>query len=344
MTMLSDSTSSAGINAGGTIGDDGAFVPKFSFDLDRGTATKFAQLVDQYSEWHAKEPAKGPVPLSDGWHTITPQMAEELLRRNLPGANRKAAYATIEYYAEQMVAGEWPQTGQPILFRVDGVLIDGQHRLWAALLSGASFTTYVVTGIQDYPELFAYIDNSKPRNPADALRTAGFNGVSTTIKGILKIAVEIADYTPTLAPRHPKMAPVAFIRLAKSYPSAQQAARLTCSDWKDAVRLTGGKKDVVGYVGMAIIDSHGEDVALDFFGELGDTTNEYGPETTIGKFRKLVSDDLKKESQMKSHQVLGNLIKAFNAWVSGTELPKRWVMAVNEDFPEIAEPVRQAAE
>lgn len=341
MTMLSGNTGNS--DAGATVSQDGGFVAKFEFDLEKGSATKFAQLVDQYSEWHAREPIRTPLQLVDGWITITPQLAEDLLRRNLPGANRKAVYSVIEYYAEQMVAGEWPATGQPLLFRVDGVLIDGQHRLWAALLSGASFKTYVVTGVADYPELFAYIDNSKPRNPAAALQTAGYNGVSGVIQQILKISVEISDYTPTTAPRHAKLAPVEYVRLAKSHPSAQRAARLASSDWMDAVKMIGGYKDVVGYVGMVIIDGHGEEVADDFFGELGDSFNEYPPEGAIAKFRALIVADQKKEHGMKRHQVLGNLIKAFNAWVSNADLPKRWTLAVDDVFPELVEAVKAAA-
>jgi hypothetical protein len=54
------------------------------------------------------------------------------------------------------------------------------------------------------------------------------------------------------------------------------------------------------------------------------------------KVRKLMADDQKKtKDRLKRHQVLGNLVRAFNSWRTDTALPKRWTIAPNEDFPVI---------
>ena len=45
------------------------------------------------------------------------------------------------------------------------VLLDGQHRLWAILLSGTAITTFVVTNLPAHPHLFAYIDNVQGARP-----------------------------------------------------------------------------------------------------------------------------------------------------------------------------------
>ena len=91
--------------------------PHFPFDITVDRAKRFEELVEQYDAWHAKEPVAGPLPITTGIHVITPEQAEELLRRNLPGANRSLRCSTIIYYANQMKAGEWPLTGQPLDLR-----------------------------------------------------------------------------------------------------------------------------------------------------------------------------------------------------------------------------------
>ena len=322
---------------------EGGFTPRFPFDINVERSKRFDELVAQYDEWHAQEPVSEPLAIITGVHTIMPESAEELLRRNLPGANRKASLSTIIYYAHQMKAGEWPLTGQPLIFDADGKLVDGQHRLWACLLAGVPFTTFVVTDIPTNPRLFAYIDNSRSRSPANALQTAGFNGVSSTIAAILKIAAEIGGYTASSTGKHARITPIEFVRMAEQQPNARKAARLASSDWEDAVTLTG-HKDVVGYLGMRIMDLYDQHTADDFFGELTDLEGTYDADNAIMALRKLLLADQVREKPMKRHQVLGNAIKAFNAWHVGELLKKRWFMAAHEGFPTFNEPGDELAD
>src|SRR5947208_9933104 len=72
----------------------------------------------------------------------------------------------------------------------DGVIRDAYHRCWACYLYGASFSTFVDTDVEPTPDLFAFIDNGKSRTDADALETAGMNGLSKLISATVKIAVK----------------------------------------------------------------------------------------------------------------------------------------------------------
>jgi len=314
--------------------------PKFPADIENMKAKLFEDIKEKFDEWLKSEPVNDPLSIDTGWHTITPQMAEDLLRRNRPGANRKVGFSVVQYYARQMRNGDWQPTGQGMIFDEHGVLIDGQHRLWAGLYSGVPFTTYVLTGVKAIPRLFAYIDNSKPRNPATALQTAGYNGVSPTIAAILKTAADIEDgvYSASTAHRRPRMTPIEYLQLMDKYPSAKMAARLASADYDEAVAVLGGYKDVVGYVAMAVIDRFGQEEADNFFGDLSDEHNEFEPDSPITAMRKLMVADAKAKDPMKRHQVLGNLIKAFNAWHAGSPIPpkSRWVMLTTEVFPSIA--------
>jgi uncharacterized protein YciU (UPF0263 family) len=144
----------------------------------------------------------------------------------------------------------------------------------------------------------------------------------------------------------PRLTPIEIVHLAASMPHAQTAAHLASSDWDEAVGVVT-HKDVVAYVGMCIIDEYGQSVADDFMEDVGAVVEEDTPEPII-KFRKLMHDDIRKDKRMKRHQVMGNLIKVFNAWEQEIDLPKRWTMTVDEDFPQIvtqdSEPLVEAAE
>jgi hypothetical protein len=107
--------------------------PKFPLDLDTAKPKLFDDIKGKFDAWVKADPLSEAFELTTGWYTITPQQAEQLLRRNRPGANRKVQLSTVQYYGHQMRAGEWPKTGQPLIFDEHGVLIDGQHRLWGCL-------------------------------------------------------------------------------------------------------------------------------------------------------------------------------------------------------------------
>ncbi len=63
--------------------------------------------------------------------TITPARAAEWLEANT--TNRPLSRPVVRSFAEAMRRGEWLVTHQGIAFDVNGVLVDGQHRLAAII-------------------------------------------------------------------------------------------------------------------------------------------------------------------------------------------------------------------
>ena len=183
----------------------GEFTPRFTLDLHTANAQNFSDLTEEFERWRATLGALPPLKIKSGWHNCNQEVAEQWLLRNLKGANRKPSYGTVVYYAAQQDAGKWAKTGQPIIFDVNGVLIDGQQRLFGCYLGNTKFTTYVVTDAPDIPELFAYIDNSKPRNAATALSTAGLNGLASLVAQTVQIvkSFDAHAYTSTSKKRMP---------------------------------------------------------------------------------------------------------------------------------------------
>lgn len=96
---------------------------------------------------------------------ITPSKAKYLLTKNL--SNRKLAPQHVAFLSRQMKLGEWSENGESIKFDVDGVLLDGQHRLLAIVQSNTSQNMLVVNNINS--ETFGTIDTGRPRSAADVL-------------------------------------------------------------------------------------------------------------------------------------------------------------------------------
>jgi hypothetical protein len=311
--------------------------PRFVLDLTTARGRAFEEITHEFEKWRTEHPLP-PLDLEDGWHTITPQKAEELLKRNPVGANRKAVLSTVLYYAAQMKRGDWPKTGEAITFKDNGDLLNGQHRLWASYLSGTVFTTYVVTNVPDHPRLFAYVDNGRVRSAANALQTSGMNGVSALIVKVLDAAYAYENdlYTVNSVRSHERMSPVQYMDSLEAHPNARVAAKRAVGDYPAASALAD--REVVAFATMVLLDLYGDDITDKFFNELGgvEDTAEDG---AVEALRKLLQKEAAKlKSDMKKHQKLGNVIKAFNLWIANENPKKNWALRVDEDFPYFAEP------
>lgn len=118
-----------------------------------------------------------------GWHTaseephaavitVTPAMADELLRRNEGEdyRNRALSAGTLEKYTNEMKRG-WKLTGEAIILSKSGRLLNGQHRLHACIAAGIAFQTFVVFGVED--DAFAFMDIGRKRTAADIFSIHG---------------------------------------------------------------------------------------------------------------------------------------------------------------------------
>jgi hypothetical protein len=105
---------------------------------------------------------------------ITPKMAEVMLGWNT--RNRPVAAGKVKQYANLMRDGRWRYTGEPIIFsRLR--LIDGQKRLAAAIMSGATIDALVVFAVGD--DAFPFIDVGQTRTAGDIFAINGVKNYSS---------------------------------------------------------------------------------------------------------------------------------------------------------------------
>jgi hypothetical protein len=100
------------------------------------------------------------------YEQITPARAEELLQHNKD--NRHISDSVVDAYVELIKQGQWVLTHQGIALGKDGMLYDGQHRLWAVFKSGHTVPFQVTYNLP--PESRAWFDAGRKRSVADNYR------------------------------------------------------------------------------------------------------------------------------------------------------------------------------
>lgn len=96
---------------------------------------------------------------------ITPAMARTMLESNM-GNFRPVNQARVRRYASDMMNGKWWLNGESI--KTNGVmLLDGQHRLHAIIMSGKTVETVVVDGLETDSAIS--MDKGAPRTLASWL-------------------------------------------------------------------------------------------------------------------------------------------------------------------------------
>jgi len=120
---------------------------------------------------------------------ITPELAKEYLTRNT--RNRKLRKGIVEQYAREMRCGKWLLTHQGIAFNCDGTLLDGQHRLEAVILSGASVWMNVSRGVASESQIA--MDDHAKRTAANAIGLVKNIALSDKQIGVIRAAVELSS-------------------------------------------------------------------------------------------------------------------------------------------------------
>lgn len=121
----------------------------------------YTTLTDEILEQLVNEETGGY-----GTFWVTPELAEQILdERNV--SNRDMKKSQVERLKTQIETGNWKLTGEPIKISTEGVLIDGQNRLQACLMSMQPILTDVRTGL--LPESQLVMDSGSPRTVWDNL-------------------------------------------------------------------------------------------------------------------------------------------------------------------------------
>lgn len=100
---------------------------------------------------------------------VTPEQAAAWLDGNVH--NRRLVQRRVDDLTGVILRGEWQLNGDGIRFDANGTLLDGQHRLWAVVLSERAVEMLVVRGLAQSSQ--ETMDLGARRNLGDVLRLRG---------------------------------------------------------------------------------------------------------------------------------------------------------------------------
>jgi hypothetical protein len=98
--------------------------------------------------------------------------------------NRPVSQATVEKYADIMRKGGWLLNGESIKFDWDGVLIDGQHRLFAVTEAEVEIALTIVRNLD--PKAQETLDQGKPRRLNDILSLSFGEQITTKLIAVMR--------------------------------------------------------------------------------------------------------------------------------------------------------------
>lgn len=131
--------------------------------------------------------SRGVVKMHTQIMTVSPALAQEWLKKNT--FNRRVSPLTVSKYASDMASGKWTINHQGIAFDDKGVLVDGQHRLYAVVKAGVSVDMMVTWGASRIG-----VDELRARSAQDVIAFGGLSDwLSRTSIQIAKAMIEISS-------------------------------------------------------------------------------------------------------------------------------------------------------
>lgn len=122
--------------------------------------------------------------------TITPEKAAQWTSEDVNSHNRAVDGRRVMTYARDMENGAWRFNNDGICFDVSGVLLNGQHRLHACIMSQKPFKSIVIRGLP--PETQETMDGHRVRSMAGILQLRGF-GRCAHLGGSARSLVNLAN-------------------------------------------------------------------------------------------------------------------------------------------------------
>lgn len=154
-------------------------------DHTRGMLRKYIEQCERPGgEKLPKKKFTGPqqlgLGLSSELEMITPEIAFSMLEVNerIGFHNRNINRERVAMYTDDMKAGRWRNTAEPLLIGKDGQLMNGQHRLHAVIDAEVSVPMLIIRGVD--LDAFFSIDQGRPRKPSDVVSIVGIRSSALT--------------------------------------------------------------------------------------------------------------------------------------------------------------------
>lgn len=260
---------------------------------------------------------------------VTPEMAKRWLAKNY--RNRPIKERRVQQYARDMATGRWRITGEAIKFDTDDALIDGQNRLNAVIVSGATIPMFVMRGID--PEAQKVMDSGAPRSARDGLGIDGYRDAKDLAPIARTVmAWEEGFYRSCMHQMNPTYTNSEIYEFVEAHPDLTEV-----TPWAKRVqrelRLPIGALGACAYRFMRI----DADATADFYARICEL-HTAGRGDPIQTLLKRVADERTVRRQIRVPLGIYFQVRAWNAFREGVRLEKFQVGSEKSGWARIPEP------
>lgn len=261
---------------------------------------------------------------------VTPALAAEWLEHNTH--NRPVKWRSVKQYAGAIRRGEWKLNGDSIRFDYNGVLIDGQNRLWAIVEADTPVTTLVGTGLE--PEAQDTIDIGARRSLADTLVLMKEVNAHRTAS-VIRWCWLWERHLSTGAPVDHRHEPPTLQQLVAFFKSRRSRIVTAVSEGERLHRKFKAAPSAMVGVGWYIFHEMNWEDCQDFYFKLGKGAS-LEEDNPIFVLRRWFMNQHERRERARPDVVLAILVKAWNLYRDGGRIQHlRWVGggATPEQFP-----------
>lgn len=248
---------------------------------------------------------------------ITPNDAKELLKLNV--ANRPVNKTTVNWYARQMISGQWTISGQTISISNINTLIDGQHRLLAVVEADKPIWFNIAYNVPY--DSFVNYDAVRSRGLADVFAIEDVLNYGALAAIITKYNAIVAGYTSLTSVDKrdkKKLTNTDYLNLYKSNSSLFQEVYQNADRCYSKIKLFS-RSEIGAYMYFLINDKgHSKSKVFSFFKQL--FYNEEVENNSIYNLREKIISGNMGQYRMNERIKYIYLIKCWNAFVIGKEI------------------------
>lgn len=250
-----------------------------------------------------------PVPVME---TITPERAIALLEQNT--CNRSVREDKVKRFADDMKHGRWQVSQDGIGISSEGILLNGQHRLYAIVEANVSIEALVIYNMSE--DSMAIMDTGTARTAADFLGSGGMGEKNPgNLAAVLRLITAHNDGDAIVSKAERIISNSRLYETLAAHPEARHSVDIA-SRYSKKVGLP---PRVVGFTHWLIAQTNGAEVADLFFETLESRAGEQKGSPVLALDKRL--REIARARQRANVQVLSNLVvRAWNAWAAGRTL------------------------
>jgi hypothetical protein len=255
---------------------------------------------------------------------VTPELAEQWLARNT--RNRKPLIRWIARLKDIILRGEWRLAPSMVAFDWNGVLLDGQNRLYAIAQSKVAAPLLVGFGFD--PACFSVLDSGAKRTFANVLtieKAENYVPLAAAYSRLWKYLY----FSREMTGGGPVPTSQQLLELRSEHPEIAASVQLVRSGWKIASVAT---LSFCHY----LFSRKDDNLANDFMTSLiaGTMLQENSP---VKMLRDRLESNRASKAKLSEREIIALIFKTWNYVREGREYVRflRWSPGQGEQFPEV---------